>query len=93
MTTNDAAKLAVMQAQYTLLCHPSGGIVDDCIVVVSSVASVELPLETVAPPATNSVSSVEPAVLLEKPMPNSIRLFCDDQLVAVHARLLLMSTR
>lgn len=32
VTTNDAAKLAVMQAQYTLLCHPSGGIVDDCIV-------------------------------------------------------------
>lgn len=32
MTTNDAAKLAVYQAQYSVLCYPDGGIVDDLVV-------------------------------------------------------------
>ncbi len=32
LTTNDAGKLDVGQAQYTLLCIPNGGIVDDVIV-------------------------------------------------------------
>lgn len=30
--TNDASKLVVGQAQYTLLCNPEGGIIDDVIV-------------------------------------------------------------
>lgn len=30
--TNNAAKLAVGQAQYTLLCHESGGLVDDLVI-------------------------------------------------------------
>ncbi len=30
--TNNVAKVAVNQAQYTLLCHPSGGIVDDLVI-------------------------------------------------------------
>ena len=29
LTTNDAATLAVGQVQYSLLCYPEGGIVDD----------------------------------------------------------------
>ena len=32
MTTNDASKLAVNQAQYSVLCYPDGGIVDDLVV-------------------------------------------------------------
>jgi aminomethyltransferase len=32
MTTNDASKLSVNQAQYTLLCYPDGGTVDDLLV-------------------------------------------------------------
>jgi aminomethyltransferase len=32
MTTNDAGKLAVYQAQYSVLCYPDGGIVDDLVV-------------------------------------------------------------
>lgn len=32
MTTNDAAKLEVWQAQYSVLCYPDGGIVDDLVV-------------------------------------------------------------
>ncbi|HUH04638.1 MAG TPA: glycine cleavage system aminomethyltransferase GcvT [Kofleriaceae bacterium] len=32
IVTNDAAKLADSQAMYTVMCLPSGGIVDDCIV-------------------------------------------------------------
>lgn len=31
-TSNDASTLAIGRAQYSLLCHRSGGIVDDCIV-------------------------------------------------------------
>jgi aminomethyltransferase len=32
IVTNDAGKLADSQAMYTVMCLPSGGIVDDCIV-------------------------------------------------------------
>lgn len=32
MTTNDARNLAVGQAQYSVLCYPDGGIVDDLVV-------------------------------------------------------------
>jgi len=32
MTTNDARKLAPNQAQYSVLCYPDGGIVDDLVV-------------------------------------------------------------
>ncbi len=32
LITNDASKLTDHQAQYTVLCNPAGGIVDDCIV-------------------------------------------------------------
>ncbi|MEO0069337.1 MAG: glycine cleavage system aminomethyltransferase GcvT [candidate division WOR-3 bacterium] len=32
LTTNDAAKLAVNQAQYSVMCYPDGGIVDDLVV-------------------------------------------------------------
>ncbi len=32
MTTNDASKLDVGRAQYTLMCDPAGGIIDDLIV-------------------------------------------------------------
>ena len=32
LLTNDVAKLAVGQAQYTLLCNQRGGVVDDVIV-------------------------------------------------------------
>ncbi len=32
MTTNDVAKLAVGDVQYSLMCHPEGGIVDDLLV-------------------------------------------------------------
>jgi aminomethyltransferase len=32
MTTNDVTKLAVNQAQYSVLCYPDGGIVDDLVV-------------------------------------------------------------
>jgi aminomethyltransferase len=32
MTTNDAAKLEVWQAQYSVLCYQDGGIVDDLVV-------------------------------------------------------------
>ena len=32
MTTNDASKLTVGQAQYSVLCYPDGGIVDDLVV-------------------------------------------------------------
>ena len=32
VTTNDASKLAVGQAQYSVICHEDGGAVDDCIV-------------------------------------------------------------
>ncbi len=32
MTTNDASKLEVGQAQYSLMCKPDGGIVDDLLV-------------------------------------------------------------
>lgn len=32
MTTNDIAKLAVSQAQYSVMCYPDGGIVDDLVV-------------------------------------------------------------
>jgi len=32
VTTNDASKLAVYQAQYSVLCYPDGGIVDDLVV-------------------------------------------------------------
>ncbi|WP_127580046.1 glycine cleavage system aminomethyltransferase GcvT [Paenibacillus koleovorans] len=32
MTTNDVAKLEAGQAQYSLLCYPSGGVVDDLLV-------------------------------------------------------------
>jgi len=32
MTTNDAAALSVNQAQYSVLCYPDGGIVDDLVV-------------------------------------------------------------
>ncbi|MEF3303511.1 glycine cleavage system aminomethyltransferase GcvT [Paenibacillus sp. GYB003] len=32
MTTNDVSKLATNQAQYSLLCYPSGGVVDDLLV-------------------------------------------------------------
>ena len=31
MTTNDASKLAVNQAQYSVFCYPDGGIVDDLV--------------------------------------------------------------
>jgi aminomethyltransferase len=31
LTTNDVAKVAINQAQYTLMCYPHGGIVDDLI--------------------------------------------------------------
>jgi aminomethyltransferase len=32
VTTNDASKLEVGQAQYSALCRPDGGMIDDCIV-------------------------------------------------------------
>ncbi len=32
LITNDASKLGDATAQYTVVCHPHGGIVDDCIV-------------------------------------------------------------
>ena len=32
VTTNDASVLAVLQAQYSAFCHPTGGIVDDLVV-------------------------------------------------------------
>jgi aminomethyltransferase len=32
VTTNDAAKLAYGQAQYSVMCRPDGGAIDDCIV-------------------------------------------------------------
>ncbi|MGO9243950.1 MAG: glycine cleavage system aminomethyltransferase GcvT [Verrucomicrobiia bacterium] len=32
LTTNDVSKIAVGQAQYTLMCNPQGGIIDDLIV-------------------------------------------------------------
>jgi aminomethyltransferase len=32
VTTNDASKLAVNQVQYSVLCYPDGGIVDDLVV-------------------------------------------------------------
>lgn len=32
VTTNDASKIAVGQAQYTVICNESGGAIDDCIV-------------------------------------------------------------
>jgi len=32
VTTNDASKLIVGQAQYSAFCQPDGGIIDDCIV-------------------------------------------------------------
>ncbi|MCX6843970.1 MAG: glycine cleavage system aminomethyltransferase GcvT [candidate division WOR-3 bacterium] len=32
VTTNDASKIAVNQAQYSVLCYPDGGIVDDLVV-------------------------------------------------------------
>jgi aminomethyltransferase len=32
VTTNDAGKLAVNQAQYSVFCYPDGGIVDDLVV-------------------------------------------------------------
>ncbi|MEO0080194.1 MAG: glycine cleavage system aminomethyltransferase GcvT [candidate division WOR-3 bacterium] len=32
MTTNDVTKLSVNQAQYSVLCYPDGGIVDDLVV-------------------------------------------------------------
>ncbi len=32
VTTNDASKLAVGQAQYSVLCNTDGGAIDDCIV-------------------------------------------------------------
>ncbi len=32
VTTNDASRLAVYQAQYSVLCYPDGGIVDDLVV-------------------------------------------------------------
>ncbi|MCX7732120.1 MAG: glycine cleavage system aminomethyltransferase GcvT [candidate division WOR-3 bacterium] len=32
MTTNDASTLAVYQAQYSVMCYPDGGIVDDLVV-------------------------------------------------------------
>lgn len=32
MTTNDASKLAINQAQYSILCYPDGGTVDDLLV-------------------------------------------------------------
>ncbi|MGH8003307.1 MAG: glycine cleavage system aminomethyltransferase GcvT [Limisphaerales bacterium] len=31
-TTNDVAKLAIWDVQYSLMCHPEGGIVDDLLV-------------------------------------------------------------
>src|SRR6185312_301372 len=32
LVTNNVAKLAVGQAQYTVMCRPSGGIVDDLVI-------------------------------------------------------------
>ncbi|MDP5275464.1 glycine cleavage system aminomethyltransferase GcvT [Chengkuizengella axinellae] len=32
MTTNDVTKLKINQAQYTLMCYPDGGVVDDLLV-------------------------------------------------------------
>ena len=32
VTTNDASKIEVGQAQYTVMCRPDGGVIDDCIV-------------------------------------------------------------
>jgi aminomethyltransferase len=32
MTTNDVSRLSAGQAQYTLLCYPNGGVVDDLLV-------------------------------------------------------------
>lgn len=32
LTTNDASKLHIGQAQYSILCYPNGGIVDDALV-------------------------------------------------------------
>jgi len=32
LVTNNVAKLAIGQAQYTTMCHPSGGIVDDLVI-------------------------------------------------------------
>ena len=32
VTTNDASKLVVGQAQYSAFCRPDGGVIDDCIV-------------------------------------------------------------
>ncbi|MDX1674766.1 MAG: glycine cleavage system aminomethyltransferase GcvT [Longimicrobiales bacterium] len=32
LLTNDASKLAIGQAQYTILCKPDGGALDDCLV-------------------------------------------------------------
>ncbi|MGQ9678155.1 MAG: glycine cleavage system aminomethyltransferase GcvT [bacterium] len=32
MTTNDASTLAINQAQYSVMCYPDGGIVDDLVV-------------------------------------------------------------
>ncbi len=61
---------------------------------VSSFASVDgLDEPTMLPPATNSVSVVPPEVSVENPMPNCVSPFDDDQVVLVHARLLLISTR
>lgn len=32
VTTNDASKISEGRCQYTLICYPEGGVVDDCIV-------------------------------------------------------------
>jgi len=32
LTTNDAARLEIGQAQYSLMCYPDGGVVDDILV-------------------------------------------------------------
>src|ERR1700734_568342 len=32
LVTNNVSKLSVNQAQYTVMCHPNGGIVDDLVI-------------------------------------------------------------
>src|SRR4051794_4205979 len=32
LVTNNVNKLAIGQAQYTVMCHPNGGIVDDLVI-------------------------------------------------------------
>jgi len=63
---------------------PTGVAVIELVESVASFAVVSV-AGSPGPPAMNSVSSVEPAVFAEKPMPNNISLCWVVQFVAVHA--------